>query len=97
MPPGGRWTWALDLARYHYPLPAGPCRLVAHYAYAPADVRLASDPVDLTIEPAALRDLVLLEDAPVLDTLALLLRAGQPAAPEADPHRIQYFRVGINA
>jgi hypothetical protein len=31
---GARWTWSLDLARYHYPLPAGPCRLTAHYHYA---------------------------------------------------------------
>lgn len=72
---GARWTWLLDLARYHYPLPAGPCRLTAHYHYAPAEVRLSSAPVELEVGSAAPRELVLLEDAPVLDTLTLLFRA----------------------
>lgn len=78
---GARWTWALDLAALSLSPVAGPCRLTALYHYAPADLQLSSAPVELEVRAAAPRELVLLEDAPVLDTLTLLFRAERKPAP----------------
>ena len=79
--PGARWNWSLDLARYYYPLPAGAYELVAEYQYAPADIRLQSAPLPVTVAAAALLGRCEMEDAPVLDGLTLLLRAAEAEQP----------------
>jgi hypothetical protein len=78
LPAGQCWNWDLDLANYHYSLPAGDFELEAVYVDSHAGVSLRSPRVPLHVAPAALQHLVHLCDAPVLDGITLLLRSGGP-------------------
>jgi len=80
LPAGGRWDWDLDLAPYHYALPAGDFEVKAVYADASAGVLAHSKYVPVHIAAAPLYSLACLCDAPVIEGLTLLLRSGAAQA-----------------
>lgn len=71
--PGEAWDWTLDTAAWHYPLPAGRYQVQARLHYR--DAEWLSAPAAIEVSTAALASVSALRDNPVLDGLALLLRA----------------------
>ncbi len=76
LPAGGRWDWELDLAAYHYALPAGQFEIKAVYADEASGVLARSPSVPVVVTAAPLHCLAPLCDAPVIEGLTLLLRGG---------------------
>src|SRR5262249_22737012 len=86
LPPSGTWTWDIDLASYHYNLPAGDLQIEAHYTYPPKGIDVRADRVPVRIAAQHLDVLTADRDNPVLDAITLLLLAEDP------PGRALYLR-----
>jgi hypothetical protein len=78
LPALGVWRWDLDLAAYHYTLPAGELTLRAVYSVPNDSLLLQSADVPVSVGAVPLRSLAYLVDAPVLDGLTLLLHGEGP-------------------
>jgi hypothetical protein len=78
--PGGRWNWRVDLAGWHYPLPAGRYHIEALLADADAGVQVRSAllPVE-SIDPG-LSAISFMRANPVIDGLAILFHSGEKGA-----------------
>jgi hypothetical protein len=81
LPPGGRWRWELNLASYHYPLPAGAFEMEAVYDYDEAGVHVRSNRIPIHVAAVALSEIAFLREAPVLDGVTLLLKGESNGAP----------------
>jgi len=74
--PGQTWRWTIDLAKYHYTLPAGEFEVEALFEYPPLNLRLSSGRQWIRVSAPSLRSLDAFRDNPVLDRLDLLFHVG---------------------
>jgi hypothetical protein len=72
---GGRWTDTLDLASFHYPLPAGRHLVEAKFDFEPGDIHLRSGPHPIEVSDAPVSRVVALRDRAILDGIVLILEA----------------------
>ncbi len=84
--PGDTWRWTVDLASYHYPLPAGEFTLEARYEHPAAGVSLRSAPCALTVRDLPVRRVTAVRDNSLLDMLTLVTEC------ERDGERVFYVR-----
>jgi hypothetical protein len=80
LPPHGHWSWTVDLASYHYPLPAGSYTVQAVLNHPPARVLLRSSARSVHVDPEPIGTLETLHENPVIDGLALLATTGSGGA-----------------
>lgn len=79
--PGQEWNWKMDLASFHYPIPAGEYLVNATYEYPPAGVSLDSGFRELRVASDPVTAVEAWRDNPCLDGLALLIEADTEAGP----------------
>ncbi|HWC99282.1 MAG TPA: hypothetical protein VG456_21130 [Candidatus Sulfopaludibacter sp.] len=78
---GEAWERTIDLAPFHYPLPAGNLVLRATYEYEPAQLRLFSELIRVVVTNPALESIRFQYENCMLDSLTAILhtvRAGKP-------------------
>jgi hypothetical protein len=69
---GERLSWTLDLASFHYPLPAGTFHLHASYVVPASGINVLSQRIALSVLPLRLEWMQSVHDNPVTDATALL-------------------------
>jgi hypothetical protein len=65
-------SWTLDLASFHYPLPAGDFEIAATYEYPPSGVSLVSNTVAVSVSRVDIGSVLTQHANPVLDGTAVL-------------------------
>jgi hypothetical protein len=80
--PGETWNRTIDLAPYHYLLPAGDLRLRARYEYEPSQIRAFSPLIRVVVTDPPLTNIAFRRETGMLDSLVVILRA-QPSEQSA--------------
>src|SRR5262249_39567135 len=73
--PGEEWSWDMDLASLHYPIPPGAFRIDAVYQYPPESVSLSTPSELLEVIKDPVVRVMYSRDNPILDRLTFLIEA----------------------
>lgn len=79
---GQSWTWDMDLASYHFPIPPGDYLLGVVYAFEPEQLHVEWGPQPLRVTESPLTALTVVRDNPIIDGLTLLMQSQGATGPE---------------